>query len=334
MPNDDDRLQAPIAPSPVMSIPDGFPADLHAIVEAELRAGNEILEAGHTHPAPPAGAYVKLARVVTTHPHASRGGVLYYLRNNSSYSGEFYDARRFYFVLEPPLPPPPEPDMDAIRAAINYTPPTDREGMVIESRFDASMILDYERWKEGIGYDLQAIATASPEERRRIEHKLLSGGVNGWRDVEALAAIGSPRAHGALKAALKTANPEVRMAVLRYAPKLVSKRIRIAAILAALQTADFYGGLSEALDEVTRTHPPEIIDALFRGTLEHKGDVACHFAAMLFYLHGKAAQPFDWAHRPFFLRFNTTDRVEREAAFAELCERVGVDPALYRSKPE
>ncbi|MCC6538002.1 MAG: hypothetical protein IT162_10655, partial [Bryobacterales bacterium] len=105
---------------------------------------------------------------------------------------------------------------------------------------------------------------------------------------------------------------------------------RVASLLEALRTGEFYGGLSEALAEVEETHPPEIIDALFRGTLEREGGVACHFAAMIFYLHGKAAMPFDWDHRPFFLRFNTTDRAAREAAFAELCERVGADPARYR----
>src|SRR5262249_33247684 len=40
-----------------------------------------------------------------------------YDRNSSIYSGEFTDAKRFYFVLEPPDPPPPEPNMDAIREA-------------------------------------------------------------------------------------------------------------------------------------------------------------------------------------------------------------------------
>jgi hypothetical protein len=52
-------------------------------------------------------------------------------------------------------------------------------------------------------------------------------------------------------------------------------------------------------------------------------------AALLFYLHGKAKEPFDWDHRPFFLRFTATDRSEREAVFRELCEAVGVDPRKY-----
>jgi hypothetical protein len=49
----------------------------------------------------------------------------------------------------------------------------------------------------------------------------------------------------------------------------------------------------------------------------------------LFFLHGKSKEQFDWDHRPFFLRFNTTDRNEREAVFREMCETIGVDPQKY-----
>jgi hypothetical protein len=50
---------------------------------------------------------------------------------------------------------------------------------------------------------------------------------------------------------------------------------------------------------------------------------------MLMYLHGKSDVPFDWALRPFYLRFNTPDRVQREAAFRELCEAIGIDASTY-----
>ncbi|MDX2059636.1 MAG: hypothetical protein SFV24_17630 [Gemmatimonadales bacterium] len=99
-----------------------FPASLRALIEAELAAGNSIDEIGHSHPAPPAGAYVKLARKVTTRVRAADEGLDFYERNSSIYSGEFTDARRFYFVIEPPNPPPPEPDMDAIRKALEPKP--------------------------------------------------------------------------------------------------------------------------------------------------------------------------------------------------------------------
>jgi len=37
-----------------------------------------------------------------------------------------------------------------------------------------------------------------------------------------------------------------------------------------------------------------------------------------FYLHGLAAEPFDWALRPRFLCFASDDEVERQAARANL----------------
>lgn len=99
-----------------------FPPVLRALLAAEFAAGNTIVEIGHSFPAPPAGAYVKLANRVSTRARESGDGVDFYERNGSSYSGEFTDTKRFYFVLEPPNPPPPEPDMDAIRAALTPTP--------------------------------------------------------------------------------------------------------------------------------------------------------------------------------------------------------------------
>ncbi|MBL9138952.1 MAG: hypothetical protein JNK85_23995 [Verrucomicrobiales bacterium] len=99
-----------------------FPPTLRALVEAELSAGNSIVEIGHGHPAPPVGAYFKLANRVTTCPRASGAGLNFYERNGSSHSGEFTDEKRFFFVLEPPNPPPPEPDMDAIRKALEPKP--------------------------------------------------------------------------------------------------------------------------------------------------------------------------------------------------------------------
>ena len=96
----------------------------------------------------------------------------------------------------------------------------------------------------------------------------------------------------------------------------------------AAQQAPAQGGLRRPDIHWVPT-PPAVVDALFRGALWRDGDVAVHFAAMLMFLHGMAGEPFDWEQRPFFLRFNTTDRREREAVFTELCEKVGVDPKEY-----
>ena len=312
-----------------------MPAELRRLVEEELAAGNEIAEVGHSFPAAPVGCYVKLTRPVSSRPRASSEGIKFFDRNSSIYSGEFADLNRHFFVIEPPNPPPPEPDMNAIRAAaqpkgqpltvsVTPMPPAIVAGSTLD-RFQRSMVIDYEKWHDGIGYDLEIIRNATPEERAEIEQLLLSRAISDWRDVEALALIDSPRAQTALKKTLRHSDIRVRTSVLDYAPHLVPDDERTAALVTALQSAEFYGGLTQALDHVEEFHPPEVLDALLRGVLNRAGDVAVHFAAMLMFLHGKANEAFDWDQRSFFLEFNTDDGAERRKRFRELCERIGIN---------
>ena len=93
-----------------------FPLKLRNLVKAELAAGNSIVEIGGGFPAPPVGACLKLAKLVSTRPRQKAKGLDFYERNMPGYSGEFTDDQRFYFVLEPALPPPPPPDMESLRA--------------------------------------------------------------------------------------------------------------------------------------------------------------------------------------------------------------------------
>jgi hypothetical protein len=341
-----------------------MPPVLRALLEAELAAGNEVVEVGHSFPAAPAGAYLRLAKPLLSHPQKSGDGFVYYDRNDSNYSGEITDAKRHFFLLEPPHPPEPEPDMNAIRAALGTrrpiapevqmatsTParslpsstvsvpsaatksePQSEASQTLVQRFQASMVLDYEKWHDGTGYDLKLLREMSPDERNDIHDLLIERGTQDWRDVEALACFDTPEAHAALEAALKSSNPEVRNAVTRAVPERISDEARTASLVQGLKTAVIYGGLTQALDQVVEFHPPEIVDALMRGALDRAGDVAVHFAAMLYYIHGKAAEPFDWEQRPFFLRFNTDDRRERETVFRELCEAIQVDPRRFLSK--
>ena len=312
---------------------EAMPGVLRELLDAELAAGNEIVEVGHSFPAPPVGAYFKLAREATTRAHADGGGISYRDRNSSIYSGEFTDAQRFYFILEPPRPEVPEPDMDAIRRAWQepaVVAPASQPGEDSAlRRLERSMAIDDEKWHDGIGYDLDALREAGPEERRAIEDLLVSRGGRDWRDVEALALLDSTRAKEALKAAMAGGDAQVRMAVMRHAPELVAESERTASLVKALEESEFYGGLTEALDEAAEFHPPEVVEALFRGALRREGEVAVHFAAMLAYVHGTATEPFDWEQRPFFLRFHTEDAEERRAAFRDLCGQLGVDAGRY-----
>ncbi|MGO9275075.1 MAG: hypothetical protein ACLQOO_33385 [Terriglobia bacterium] len=258
-----------------MSIPpefrrdaDQFPPLLRALLEAELAAGNSVAEVGHTFPTPPAGAYFKLAAPVSTRSHESGGGLTFRALNNSLYFGFFGDDRGFYFIVEPPLPPPPEPDMDAIRAAHapKSSPPLfESDPNTAPGRFERSMVMNYEKWHDGIGYDLEAIGSATQAERRQIETLLLVHGIQDWRDLQALAALDTPLANEALQAALRHPHPEIRLAVARYTPRLVPEKERIASLVEALQTAVMKSGLSQALDEAAQFHPKEVVEALLRG---------------------------------------------------------------------
>ena len=354
-----------------------FPAVLRELVTAELAAGNTVAEFSHGFPAAPCGAYIILSREVTTRPRVKTPELDFYDRDRSSYSGEFTDAKRHFFVLEPAHPPKPPPDMDAIRAEMearqlaadaerfpdmterDYSSephlrvaapspsrmrPTAAERAVWSgleqnsksavSRFRASMVIDYDKWHDGIGYDLDILKEATPDELKAIEAILIQRHSSDWRDVEALAAINSTGAKEALKTALRTGDAAVRMAVHSHAPELMTERQRTDSLVQALEQAEIYGGLTQALLEIEEFHPPEVIRTLLRGLMERDGGTACHFAAMLYFLHGKAKSAFDWDHRPFFLRFNTTDMEEREKAVRELCATIGADPSrCIKPKP-
>ena len=192
------------------------------------------------------------------------------------------------------------------------------------SRFARSMIIDFEKWHDGIGYDLEAIGEASPDERLAIEKLVISSKGRDWRDIEALAEIDTPSSRKAIREAFLEGDHRVRMAVISYSPDNVNRDEKVEAIVGCLRACAINDGLSHALDLVEEFHPPEVVDELFRGVQEREGDVAVNIAAMLLFVHGKAEMPFDWAQRPFLLRFNTEDKEERRQAFLELCQKIGV----------
>src|SRR5205085_816667 len=83
---------------------------------------------------------------------------------------------------------------------------------------------------------------------------------------------------------------------------------------------------TEALSLCQEMKIPAVLNALLKCARDHPSDgVTC--AALVYYHAGLADEPFDWSHRPFFLRFNAGDPGDRQAAFEELCAKLGKDPA-------
>jgi len=311
---------------------DAFPPVLRALLDAELAAGNQIARPDLGNPAPPVGAFLQLAQPVITRARASGDGLRFQDFSKFGFPGSFTDDGGVFYLLEP-FAPELELDMDAIRDAHNaqvYHPQIIRSdpGTAL-GRFERSMVMSYEKWHDGDGYDIDALKAATAEERSGIETLLLLRGAKDWRDVEALAALGTPRADEILKTAIESPDPEIYLAVARYAPQLVPDAKRVASLVKALGTATLFGGLSQALDQVAEFHPKPVVDALFQGALKRDGETAVQFAAMLLFVHGKANDPLDWEQRPFFLRFNTENREERTKVFRELCQRVNVDASEY-----
>lgn len=238
---------------------------------------------------------------------------------------EGWDRLRAAIAARSGAGPGPQGEEGATSDAAASEPP----GMTPFVRFKQSFTIDVEKWREGIGYDLDAIHEASPEERAAIEDLLLEQGVRDWRDVEALAVVDSARSRETLRSAMTSHDHEIALAVARFAPDLLADAERVALIVRGLEGARFYEGLSQALRQAEDCHPPPVIEALLHGAVQRDGEVAPHFAAMLMFLHGQAETTFDWEQRPFFLTFNTRDPAARAAAFRELCRKIGVDAQPY-----
>ena len=298
-----------------------LPKTLKSLLENELAAGNEIIEAGHSFSAPSNDIYIKLAKPLLTKHDGTKSELIFRERDSPPCSGEYSNCGRKFIIITPSLP-------EATHRKNSPKPPK-MDSVSMLQRFEKSMEITYEKWHDGIGYDIDAIRSASPTELETIEQMLIRHNPRDWRDIEALAEINTESASEIIKTAITDPDPEVRIAVSRFAPSLVSDGERTQSLVSALHNAELYSGLSQALDDVEEYHPKEVREALLAGLLDREGDVAVLFAAMLFFIYGKAAEPFDMKQRPFFLRFNTGDREERMLAFHELCKLLNINPEKY-----
>lgn len=313
-----------------------LPLALHALLAAELAAGNRIVELDRGFPAPPVGLCVILENPVSTRLSDAQDGLHFREWPNwKGYNG-YADAREFFFVLNPPYAPPHDPVLRREEEGATISPPAVAEARqavpalpeigvdTLLRRFEKSMHIDYEKWHDGIGYDLGALAAMDRDERSSVEGILLGRGVADWRDVEALAWLNTTACRMALRRALEEGDAIIRLAVVRHAPDLATPEIRTASLVSALETVTAFAGLSQALNEAAHFHPPEVMAALWRGVSEREGDVAVHFAALLTYLHGKADSIFDDEQRSFFLSFNTPEKDRRAVAVTALRKRLGI----------
>jgi hypothetical protein len=195
-------------------------------------------------------------------------------------------------------------------------------------RFRRAAQINADNWRDP-EHDLEAIRLGSDAERIAIEGFLLSRGVRHPMDVEALALLNTPATNAALIQAYRQDRPEIRAAVARIAKGLIDEAEQLAELIQRIAECDAYNGLDATLTQIEQTHPPEVIEAMLKRITVDPGVTAVHFAALLFYLFGLSKEPFDWAHRPFFLRFNPGDEVDRRGALVELCQKIRINSVNY-----
>jgi len=193
------------------------------------------------------------------------------------------------------------------------------------------MAINAEMWRDGKGFDLAALKQVTPAERdsliKTLADRLKTSG--DWREIEALAAIGTPEAIDVIRAASTSGTSETRLHAAKQLAEIEGPENLETQIIEALRNTSLFGGLSKALDLAEQHPSARIRETLIDLSLNGKNDeqrINC--AALALYLGGKADEAFDWNHRPFFLRFGENDRNLRIEAYKELCSRLGVTPKI------
>ena len=189
-----------------------------------------------------------------------------------------------------------------------------------------SMVMDFDKWHDGIGYDLEVLGRLGPEERDSIEELLIKNlkEAGDWRDVEALVALGTPSARAAVDQARFHSNRRVRKYALRIAlgswhAKDATEEER-AELEQQVVQAEAHGDYE--LAELMPTM--RVKKALLDSTREADSVTRVNAAAFLLYLCGQASEPFDWSQRPFFLLFGDDDPKMLQLAWNHLRKRIGL----------
>jgi hypothetical protein len=204
----------------------------------------------------------------------------------------------------------------------------DVAGSEAYERFQKSTKIGYAEWHDGTGYDLNAYAEMTAEEKDYVAQELRARGNLDWRDMEILKLHGGRESFDKLRDLLATGSIDERAHALRALIDMgkMSGNVPDVQLAHVLDDIDGIAGMTTALLLVSQYAGSLSNAALMRGARDRPG-VAVNFSAMICFLAGITDEEFDWKLRPLFLRLGEgTPDSDRNAAFAELCELAGVDP--------
>jgi len=196
------------------------------------------------------------------------------------------------------------------------------------SRFMSSLELDYERWHDGSGYDLEALASIDDSERGDVVWELVRRDPT-WREIEALESIDIPPAFMAIKRALRDSDSiDTRLAAAKSLHTLGKLDEPIDAVIARElgKLGDIGGGSTRAL-LMAEEFPTDAVKRALLEASNKRTESAMHCAGVLCYLTGAGKEAFDWDLRPLFLRLGPAEpEPDRSAAFRELGLLVKMEP--------
>lgn len=199
-------------------------------------------------------------------------------------------------------------------------------------KFQRSMILGFDEWHDGIGYDLAALAELTGAELDQVTALLIARKDKDWRDAEALAvlsSLGCATATEALRGCLSSSNSQAKLRAARHLADTGDIDAREKTIVEALRAASVSGGLSQVL-LAAEEHPTDGVKKALHWCAVHGAEevLRVNAAGLLLYLLGVGDSAFDWDFRPLFLRFGSADLRERQAAALDLCQQAKVDLPL------
>ena len=192
-------------------------------------------------------------------------------------------------------------------------------------RFLDSMMIGFDKWHDGTGYDLKALARLGLEERKALEELLIKNlrQAGDWRDVEALVALGTSAAREAVDKARFHRNSEVRHYALKIVLHNLNSKNMTETEMRELEEqvvqAVEHGDYAIAENMPTMRVKKALLESARRADSENR----VHAEAFLLYLCGLAPEPFDWTRRPFFLLFADDNPKVLQQAWEELRRRTG-----------
>ncbi len=193
-----------------------------------------------------------------------------------------------------------------------------------------SMVMNSDKWHDGIGYDVEALGQLEPEERDSIKELLIRNlkEAGDWRDVDALVAVGTNSALAAVDEARFHKNSKVRKHAIRIIfgrrqAKDMTEKERTELeeqVIHAVKHGDF-----EIAENMPTTRVKKaLLDSIL--SAEYNSEIRVSAVAFLLYLCGEAPEPFDWSQRPFFLEFSSSKRDPKmlQHAWNHLRKRTGL----------